>query len=88
MNCSSVIDLGCFNSCQTIDTGLLALENGTYTLHIDFLGAKKIETKTLSIGASIVIDSVLNENYEYTVQITSPSGLKTCYKFKTYQELL
>ncbi len=87
-NCNNVIDLGCFNSCDNINTGINALESGTYKIYIDFLGAKMVDEQNLLIGNEIVINKVLNENHEYQMQVVSPSGVQTCYRFKTYIEIL
>ena len=83
--CNNGIFLGCFDVCSDVDTGLLAAENGVYTLEIYFMSIKIKKDLTLAIGNKIEVPkNLLNENSEFDLKIKAPSGfLENSYTFKT-----
>lgn len=72
---SCPIDLGVFNICNDIRTGLLATETGSYVINLFFIGRYYALTLELYGGDEIIIPAnKLNENAVVNMQITLPSG--------------
>lgn len=73
-NCTATLNLGCFNSCETFDTGIP--QTGTVTMIATFSGVSQIvEIEDGPSDANIMVDtSVLNESYTYIVQFKDSDG--------------
>jgi hypothetical protein len=90
--CVKTKALGCFTSCEDIDTTLDAALDGVYKIHIPFNGQVFVQELDLTNGDDIIIPgSALNEYYNYEgVKVYDPNGdlVKTpapddedCFKF-------
>jgi len=96
-NCTLTLNLGCFTSCDLIDTGIA--QSGVVTMQAPFNGVTQVVT--ISDGPSednIIVDtSVLNEAYTYTVQFFDSDGevitrtvdgtIYDCFKFEITPKL-
>lgn len=67
--------LGCFNSCDSVLTGLMATESGTHTFTFRVNGAKFNYEDVFNAGDEIVLPANrFNENATILFTITQPSG--------------
>jgi hypothetical protein len=73
MDCC-VNNLGEFPHNADIDTGIIALVDGEYTLKLDIGGSSIIKKVTPGIGENIVIARPFNENFTYKLTIKDPNG--------------
>jgi len=94
--CTNTLDFCNQNICQDseVDFDILAQETGVYKMITYFLGLQLIVSADISIGEKVIfpIDK-LNESYEFTAEIYTPSGDRVvirkndidydCFKFKT-----
>lgn len=73
-NCTSTLTLGCFNSCDLIDTGIP--QTGAVTMIATFNGvSQSVEIEDSPSSENIIVDtSVLNESYAYIVQFKNSDG--------------
>lgn len=69
--CSQISDLGCFNFCGTILTGVTATQTGDY--RIDIVGGSYILVNITS-GNQIMFDNDFNEDSITLFTITAPDG--------------
>lgn len=82
--CTSILDLGCFDSCQDIETGLTATQTGTHTITIN--DSAIIEFSQISGEQIIIPGGYFNEDGTTTFQIIQPddtpfeSGENDCFK--------
>lgn len=83
--CSTYNNLGCFNHCDSVHTGILVADAGTYIIQLEFNGGITELSVTLAEGEEIIIYTVLNENYIYTFRVLDEEGEvlnDTCYRFQ------
>lgn len=70
-----MIDLGCFNHCDIIETNLTADVSGTYVFTDQFNGQEKIFSIDLLLNDPINFEaSTLNESYQHVFTITPPDA--------------
>lgn len=70
--CTEILSLGCFDSCEDIETGLTAPQAGTYIIKSD---NAEIVSFTLGLGDEIIIPGgYFNENGTTEFQIILPDG--------------
>jgi hypothetical protein len=83
--CENKIDLGCFDVCDDLATGILATSDGTYSLEIRFMSITIKKDVALLTGAEVVLPkALLNENSEFELKIKVGGVYYTnCYTFKT-----
>ena len=73
--CSSIINLGCFDVCQDLQTGLITDETGVHILEIKFLTMTIKKEVSLTSGDEIVLPKTyINESSEIIVNVKKPSG--------------
>ena len=73
--CSSIINLGCFDVCQDLQTGLITDETGVHILEIKFLTMTIKKEVSLTSGDEIVLPKTyINESSEIIVYVKKPSG--------------
>lgn len=78
------INLGIKNSCEPIDTGLIADSTGNFKIAIYWANAVIKQTQSLNSGDAIIINCNLNENAYYKVEVTKPDGSTfDCLEFTT-----
>lgn len=82
-NTDNTTDLGCFCSCDDINTGLLATATGLHYVEIKFLDGQINLELDLIEDDEIILEFDKNENYKYTFSITNPNNETLCYQFKT-----
>ncbi len=87
MKCSNnIIKLGCFNSCEPVNTGIKIDIPGTWRIEIHFMGITDVIKKEYEIGQEIIIEKNLNEDYTYLIQVFNPNNkIEGFYSFKTYK---
>lgn len=89
MNCCDNY-LGAFPHNENIHTGIPALQNGTYTLELEFAGSKQFKYLNIVAPGEIIVYMPFNENYTYKMRIKQPDGeyleVDGCsdHTFKTY----
>lgn len=92
--CTKTLNFCTQNVCGEIDFDIVAIDPGVYVLVTEYLGVQITIAKTFAAGEQIVFPlSLLNENYEYTVNLFEPGGSQVviskdsvdydCFKFKT-----
>lgn len=75
---------------KPVPTGVVADEDGDYTVLLDFQSTKLEKVLSLLAGDDILIPPPFNENYNYEFTITGPDGVLiskdncTKFGFKTY----
>lgn len=74
-SCDCYTDLGCFDPCGELATGLDAFTSGDYTLTVGYLG------RTVNVvAAQTALDEItfplegLNENFTFQGTVTDPDG--------------
>lgn len=67
-------NLGLFNYCSPIKTGLKAVQTGVHSFHIEMNGKYYVYTKIFNIGEELVISERLNEFTRVKLHITNPDG--------------
>ncbi len=73
--CSSIINLGCFDVCEDLQTGLITDETGVHILEIKFLSMTIKKEVSLTSGDEIVLPKIyINESSEIIVNVKKPSG--------------
>jgi hypothetical protein len=72
--CTETKLIGCFNSCDDIDTGLVATETGIHTIKGFFNNAFVDQDVNITIGNNIIIPNIYNEYTQQTIKIINPSG--------------
>ena len=73
--CSSIINLGCFDVCEDLQTGLITDETGVHILEIKFLSMTIKKEVSLTSGDEIVLPKTyINESSEIIVNVKKPSG--------------
>ena len=73
--CVNKKDLGCFESCSMIVTGIFALLTGDYTIHFAWLGVNHTIAVALTAGDPIDFSSdCFNESATQTFLIKDPLG--------------
>lgn len=73
--CSSIINLGCFDVCEDLQTGLITDETGVHILEIKFLSITIKKEVSLTSGDEIVLPKMyINESSEIIVNVKKPSG--------------
>jgi hypothetical protein len=80
--CNITRNLGCFDSCESIATGITATESGTWTIRVCFNGVwlqKELEFQT---GDEIIIPNDYPEQLLLRMQLFTPAGKH--YMFNTY----
>lgn len=80
---SNTFFMGCVCYCGDIHTGIPATEDGIYKIDIIYLGGVIHQELDLIANDEIILSFDKNENYLYTISITTPNGILTCYQFKT-----
>lgn len=81
-----IVDLGCFNSCDPIETGIKVDEEGMWKIELFFLNTSYYIKNNYKVDEEIKITEKLNEDYLYKFNVYSPSNeLKGTYKFNTYK---
>lgn len=87
MKCSNeIVKLGCFSSCEPIQTGIKIDIPGIWRVEINYMGVSKVLKINYNINQEIIIDEKLNEDYTYLIQVFSPNNkLQGFYSFKTYK---
>lgn len=82
--CDSINDLGCYGSCETIVTGLIAPVDGVYLIRYEINDSIRTIGISYDSGDTIIIPaSVLNEDYLIVFQVYRPDGTKIgsdCYQ--------
>lgn len=92
--CTNTLNFCTQNVCGEIDFDILAINSGVHTMVAEFLGVQVTISKEFLAGEKIIFPlSLLNESYEYTVNIFEPNGSQVviskagieydCFKFKT-----
>lgn len=82
--CTSILDLGCFDSCQDIETGLSATQTGVHTITIN--DSAIVEFSQTSGQQIIIPGGYFNEDGTTTFKIIQPddtpfeSGENDCFK--------
>lgn len=69
--CSKVKDLGCFNFCDTIQTGVTAGQTGQYRINVVGGGYFVID---ITAGAQIMFENNFNEDSVVVFTIIAPDG--------------
>ena len=72
--CTSTMNLGCFGSCEDINTGIVAAMDGDYTVNAYFLAAVITQTVPLLTGEELIIPNIYNENATIIFNIQDPNG--------------
>lgn len=73
--CSSIINLGCFDVCADLQTGLITDETGVHILEIKFLSMTIKKEVSLTSGDEIVLPKMyINESSEIILNVKKPSG--------------
>ena len=73
--CSSIINLGCFDVCEDLQSGLITDETGLHVLEIKFLSMTIKKEVSLTSGDEIVLPKMyINESSEIIVNVKKPSG--------------
>ena len=99
VKCGKPKQLGCFTSCDDVDTTLDAAIDGTYSIEVPFNGQVFVQEVELLTGEDVIIPSdALNEDYNYTgVKVYDPNGnlVKTplpdendCFEFNVIQKVI
>lgn len=86
MCCENYIDLGCFNHCDDLDTGVIIPSNGDYKIFLEFNFGLTEYLVTGVAGDNFIIPDAFNENYIYTFNIYDANNVllnDTCYRFRT-----
>lgn len=74
-NCTSTLDLGCLQHCDTLTVHADIAYSGTATLHTTFNGNMVVQTFEVTSGEDLEVPmSGLNENYEYVIQFRDEDG--------------
>lgn len=83
--CSSIINLGCFDVCEDLQTGLITDETGLHILEIKFLSITIKKEVTLTSGDEIVLPKMyINESSDIMLNVKKPSGyMANSYLFGT-----
>jgi hypothetical protein len=78
------INLGYFDSCEPISTGISATQTGVYKYVLHTPIARIKGTLDVAQGEILTIDCNLNENSYFKLEITAPNGMKLdCMEFYT-----
>ena len=73
--CSSIINLGCFDVCEDLQTGLITDETGLHVLEIKFLSMTIKKEVSLTSGDEIVLPKMYrNESSEIMLKRKKPRG--------------
>lgn len=92
--CTTTLNFCPQNVCGEIDFDIVAIDSGEHILTTEFLGVQIVIKKTFTAGEKIIFPlDLLNENYEYSVNIFDPTGSQIlisknsveygCFKFRT-----
>lgn len=73
--CTTIYDLGCFDSCKNIQFGSFkALQNGLHIFEIYYFGVMFTYEVSFAINAILTLPNVINENTEAIIKIKQPNG--------------
>ena len=76
--CDTLINLGCFDVCTDLQTGVMTDETGLHVLEIKFMSITIKKEVTLTSGDEIVLPKMyINEFSEIIVSVKKPSGYMT-----------
>ena len=79
--CTKILSLCKFSVCGDIDFGIQAVQGGTHTLELEFLGVTFTKEKHFEGDDDIIFPaSGLNENYIYTGKLFDPDGKQIVIK--------
>ena len=84
-SCQCPTDLGCFDPCGELATGLDAFATGDYVLTVGYLG-KTVKVVAAQTALSEIVFSLegLNENFTFQGTVTDPDGeVVSSVKFTT-----
>jgi hypothetical protein len=74
-SCDCTTDLGCFDPCGDLATGLDAFDSADYTLSVGYLGRTVKVVAAQTAGEEVVFPlEGLNENFTYQGVIINPDG--------------
>ena len=71
---SNITDLGCFPSCEDINTRINATVTGNWTVRICFNGVWLTKEVGCTVGQAIVIENDYPENILLVMQLIKPDG--------------
>lgn len=72
--CTSILDLGCIYSCDTIQIGISTPATGTYTIELQPDGIKVVSTENTAGQPLAFPGSYLNEDATSVFKIIKPDG--------------
>ena len=72
--CSGVEFIGCFTSCESVDTGIVAALTGDYVITSYFLGNVQTQTVPITATNNIIFPNIQNESASITIKVTDPNG--------------
>lgn len=71
--CDSIEDLGCFQSCDIVEIGVLAAQTGLYTIELQPQGTQIFQT-TNTAGTPLIFSNGFNEDGVSVFKIKQPDG--------------
>lgn len=73
--CETYIDLGCLDSCDTIETGYTTDETGTHVVVFDWLNTRREVEVEFEISDSVdIAATIFNESSEVIFKVQKPGG--------------
>ena len=91
--CTNIKFLGCFTHCDSVNTGLNAIQTGNHTIQYYFLDGLKQEIVNVTIGNPIIIPAIFNEDAINTIKILNPDGsvfvdgVADCFTIRTLLQI-
>ena len=87
--CDTIHDLGCFDYCQPIETGLTTDQTGSHRIIATSATGGRSKVVSLNSGDEVVFEMELNERMTCTLQVVKPDGTmleahgSECFSFTT-----
>lgn len=82
--CKGFLNLGCFGHCDPIDTGLIALQSGDFTICYNSVQGNLCQVLKFSVDEPIAFVSFSTLYGNHQVTITDPNGVFLgCFRFIT-----
>lgn len=72
--CTNQRFIGCFGSCESIETGIIAALTGDYIITAYWLGNQIEQTVNITATNEIIFPNVYSECAAITFKITDPNG--------------
>ena len=92
--CTNQEYIGCFGSCESIETGLIATQTGDHIIQSFWLGNMQQQTVSITATNEIIFSNDFNECAAITFKIIQPDGvvfvdgINDCWTFSNLIKVL